>query len=115
ATVFSSSGRAERWSSKKSVGRKGIYFGWSCMSCRHPVAAIRSSAVPEPAKSRLQPRLAAQPFVQRLDSLRHRSMRNFSHLAGFERLQKLASLTAVEKRIRRLDAKEETVARCQRE
>src|SRR5450759_716906 len=27
-------GRAERPSAKKSLGRRGTYFGWSCMSCR---------------------------------------------------------------------------------
>jgi hypothetical protein len=34
ATVPSVMGRAERPSAKNSLGRSGMYFGWSCMSWR---------------------------------------------------------------------------------
>ena len=38
ATVPSTGARAERPSAKKVDSRSGMYFGWSCMSCRHPVS-----------------------------------------------------------------------------
>src|ERR1035441_8580610 len=88
ATVPSVMGRAERPSAKKSLGRSGIYFGWSCMSWRQ-------------ADSRRSDNMSAP---------KARLMRNFRYLPGLQRLQELAGLGAIEERIGGFDAEEETIA-----
>src|ERR1035437_3090500 len=88
ATVPSMMGRAERPSAKKSLGRRGTYFGWSCMSCRQ-------------ADSRRSDKTRAP---------RGRLVRNFRYLPGLQRLQELARFVAIEERIDGFDAQEETVA-----
>src|ERR1017187_7427364 len=86
-------GRAERPSAKKSLGRRGIYFGWSCMSCRHPDSNTSEHA--------------SAPNL--------RLVRNFRYLSRLQRLQKRARFVVIEKRIGGFDAQEKTVARGQRE
>ena len=82
------------------LGRSGMYFGWSCMSCRQPAPArAASSQQPAHACEHLDPML----------------VRNFRHLPRLQSLQKLARLLAIEQRVGGFDAQEETVARCQRE
>src|ERR1017187_3035845 len=86
-------GRAERPSAKKSLGRNGTYFGWSCMSWRHAESRAREHPI--------------TPTVS--------LVRNFRYLPGLQRLQELARAVAVEERIGGFDAQEETVAAGQRE
>src|ERR1019366_5038806 len=88
ATVPSVMGRAERPSAKKSLGRSGMYFGWSCMSWRHADSRRREST----------------------RALKVRLVRNFRYLPGLQRLQERARLVAIEERIGGFDAQEETIA-----
>src|SRR6185369_366406 len=92
-TVPSERGRAERPSAKKSLGRRGGYFGWSCMSWRH---AERTASEKPSAQS-------------------WRLVRNFGYLPGLQRLEEFGGSIAIEKRIGGLDAQEETVAAGERE
>src|SRR4249920_1883554 len=90
--VPSERGRAERPSAKKSLGRRGGYFGWSCMSCRHAErAASDNTSTPS-----------------------WRLVRNFGYLPGLQGLQELGRFIAIEQRIGGFDAQEETVAAGQR-
>src|ERR1019366_5057774 len=88
ATVPSVMGRAERPSAKKSLGRSGTYFGWSCMSWRQADSRRRDDT--------------SAPNV--------RLMRNFGYLPWLQRLQERARFVAIEERIGGFDAQEETVA-----
>src|SRR5437879_6416663 len=117
AIVPSTGGRSERPSLKKLLGRKAIYFGWSCMSCRQEVEASARNKNDAETQRRGEKRgehilefLSAPPrlCVMRL------SMRNFGYLAWLQRFQKAAGLDVVEYRVGGLDAQEETIARCQR-
>src|SRR5262252_6071824 len=81
-------GLAERPSAKKSLGRRVVYFGWSCMSCRHAESTARDSRSPPSLKL----------------------MRNFGYLPGLQRLQEFARSVVIEERICGFDAQEETVA-----
>src|ERR1035438_8173304 len=134
ATVPSAMGRAERPSVKKSLGRSGMYFGWSCMSWRQadsrrsertsaqtetqwwhkalPCASGRSSdvrATPGCTRQSLMP-LASEP---RRGAPWEASgtflVRNFRYLPGLQRLQELAGFVAIEERIGGFDAQEEPV------
>src|SRR5450631_3217462 len=134
ATVPSVMGRAERPSAKKSLGRRGMYFGWSCMSWRQadsrrsertraqtetqwwhkalPCASERSSDVRAAlgcTSRRLMP-LASEPRRGALWAGSGFLVRNFRYLPGLQRLQELASFVAIEERIGGFDAQEETIA-----
>src|SRR5687767_11680035 len=43
ATVPARSGRALDPSANSALGRSGLYFGWLCISCRHPLANTRQT------------------------------------------------------------------------
>src|ERR1019366_3245140 len=123
ATVPSAMGRAERPSAKKSLGRSGMYFGWSCMSWRQAdsrrsdsTRALRVSAEKE-CSSQAEP--PAPPTARRLLSLVGQAsacqllaflVRNFRYLPGLQRLQELARFVAIEERIGGFDAQEKTIA-----
>src|ERR1017187_728631 len=137
ATVPSVMGRAERPSVKKSLGRRGMYFGWSCMSWRQaasrrngrtsaqtetqwwhkalPCASERSSDV-RAALGCTRQSLMPLASEQRRGALWVGSgidaflMRNFRYLPGLQRLQELACLVAIEDWIGGFDAQEEPVA-----
>src|ERR1022692_1943307 len=139
ATVPSVMGRAERPSAKKSLGRKGMYFGWSCMSWRHPDSRTSDSRrmvgrTPRSARVPLDPPLADEiSFIHAPASRRGRRprtrgsapprrtsetaslVRNFRYLPGLQRLQERARFVAIEQWIVGFDAQEETVAAGQRE
>src|ERR1035441_7686143 len=131
ATVPSVMGRAERPSAKKSLGRSGMYFGWSCMSWRQaesrrsgnrrivgqailPAAAFLGGSLRRCGRLRSrQRRLKAgcsQDWMPH--SFQHKAflVRNFRYLPGLQRLQELARLVAIEERIGGFDAQEETIA-----
>src|ERR1039457_5891342 len=118
-------GRAERPSAKKSLGRRGMYFGWSCMSWRQadsrrsdikrmvgrtpgsaadaPVGLLlwREAGPGGPARTRGSAPPSGLPAFL---------MRNFRYLPGLQRFQELARLLAIEERIDGFDAQEETIA-----
>src|SRR5450759_3125955 len=136
ATVPSVMGRAERPSAKKSLGRRGTYFGWSCMSWRQ--ADSRRSESRRIVGQAILPAAAfLGGFSRRCGSLRARQrrlkagcsqdwlthnlcrmaahdtaflVRNFRYLPGLQRLQELARFVSIEERIGGFDAQEETVA-----
>src|SRR5579885_1246724 len=93
ATVPSTSGRADRPSSKNVLGRNGTYLGWSCMSWRQAVKAVMARAR-RPAGIVL--------------------VRNFGYLARLQGPQKVRRRLAVEQRIGGLDTQKKAVARSQR-
>src|ERR1017187_9688434 len=125
ATVPSVMGRAERPSAKKSLGRSGTYFGWSCMSWRQAdsrrsdikrmVGRTPGSAADAPVGLLLwreagpggPPRTRGSAPPSGLPAF---LMRNFRYLPGLQRFQELARLLAIEERIDGFDAQEETIA-----
>src|SRR5450759_1235377 len=143
ATVPSMMGRAERPSAKKSLGRRGMYFGWSCMSWRQadsrtsdsrrivgrailPASAFLGGSSCRCGSPRARQRRLKAGCSQ--DWLPHSKwhlasacqllaflVRNFRYLPGLQRLQELARFVAIEERIGGFDAQEETVAAGQRE
>src|SRR5664280_1391872 len=110
-------GRAERPSAKKSLGRKGMYFGWSCISCRHPDSKTTDSRSKPiaPLRSRLCWVRGSEPRRGTLWVGSVFLVRNFRYLPGLQRLQELARLVAIEQWIVGFDAKEKTVVAGQRE
>src|SRR5437870_10420901 len=77
ATVPATIGRAERASEKNVDSRSGMYFGWSCMSCRQPALSNTDRA--------------------------KRLVFNGSDLARLQRFKKLARFLEIELRVARLD------------
>src|SRR5689334_7917178 len=72
ATVPGSSGRSDRLSRQNVVIESGLYFGWSCISCRQP---LRTSIA-----------LTAKQFTTQ------RLLLNFGHPLWIHRLQKISRL-----------------------
>src|ERR1035437_3873245 len=107
ATVPSVMERAERPSAKKSLGRRGTYFGWSCMSWRQADSRTRDNASKPIAP--LRARLRSEPRPSGSDATAF-LVRNFRYLPGLQRLQELARFLPIEERIGGFDAQEETVA-----
>src|SRR5438876_7859258 len=84
ATVPATIGRAERASEKNVDSRSGMYFGWSCMSCRQPALSNTDRA--------------------------KRLVFNGTDLARLQRFKKLARFLEIELRVARLDDEKKTVA-----
>src|SRR5450432_2096174 len=85
-----SSGREARRSSKKLLPASGLYFGWSCMSCRQEATSS----------------VSGNRTTARLDL-----PRNFAYLPRSQTFEKFSRGLGVELRIVRFDAEEEAVAR----
>src|SRR5713101_6810331 len=88
AIAPSTDGRSERPSLKKLLGRKAIYFGWSCMSWRQAVEAKARTKNDAETQSRGEKRgehilefLSASPRLR----VRPVLVRNFGHLARLQR------------------------------
>src|ERR1035437_6483720 len=107
ATVPSVRGRAERPSAKKSLGRRGMYFGWSCMSWRQAERRTSDSTRMVGHALACQRPLAG--------AFRAFLVRNFRYLPGLQRLQELARFVAIKERIGGFDAQKEAAAAGQRE
>src|SRR5581483_11894340 len=103
ATVPGTGARADRSSLKNGASRSGMYFGWSCMSCRQDADASPTSTASSAAASR-----SPRPIVRG-------PIGNGRHLARTERLEELARVVELELRVARLDQQEEAVAARQRE
>src|SRR5216684_2171689 len=101
ATVFSTSGRSERPSSKNGEGESGRFFGWLAMSCRRysqPPPKIREATAQAAARQR-------EVLVK-------------GHLGNVVRLEALHEARGVlqmKLRIASFDANEEAVRGCMRE
>src|SRR5712664_4376658 len=101
ATVFSTSGRSERPSSKNGEGESGRFLGWLAMSCRR-------YSQPEP-KTR---QTAAQAATRKRDAL------VIGHLGNMMRVQALEEARGVRHMklwVAGLNANKETIRRCMRE
>src|SRR6266481_595550 len=98
ATVFSTNGRAERPSVKKSEGERGRFLGCCAISCLrlHPANKINEAATQAIAKRR------AFDFVPEVLIIFH-----LVDVRGVESLQKAGGVLKVELRVARLDAQEE--------
>src|SRR5581483_3321812 len=119
ATVPGTSGRADRSSEKNVDSRSGMYFGWSCISCRH--AAVNNS-VHGAATKNTKTRNTRKPFCTNgpfaafvLSWVSRRLVRNGRDLTRIQRFKKLARAFDVELRIDRLDADEKAIAARERE
>src|SRR3954470_12657600 len=109
--------RSDRPSAKNSDGRKGMYFGWLCISCRQPVSARKMNSDAE-AQRRGEESAFRKPFLCVSASLRpiaNLSVRNFRPLPRLQRLQETARVVVMEHWVSRLDTQEKPVARRQRE
>src|SRR5687767_6479564 len=116
--VPSTSGRALEPSAKKVVARSGRYFGWLCMSWRHPAidrtdrtAAESAMALPAKAGSHPPPRFAlrraSSPGWVASGFSRKVSVRDFIDLPCTQTLEEVRGAEPVELRIRGLDGQEE--------
>src|SRR5579884_2716493 len=127
ATVSSTMGRAERWSSKKWLSASGLYFGSSCISRRQPTSArLRSATKTSRWGAGPRPAAGSQPawtFVTAQGGLRSRRrlractpgsdrlFLNFGHLERSQLQQEKLRLFAVELRVIGFDAQEKAVLR----
>src|SRR5262245_16288265 len=98
ATVPSTSGRALPPSVKKAVPRSPRYFGWLCMSWRHPAAAPSDTAATQSAIARSRVSRKAVAGV---------SVRDFIDVPRTQAPEKVGRAEPIEFRIRRFDRQEE--------
>src|SRR5437868_11331688 len=85
--------RSLRPSAKNSEGRKGMYLGWSCISCRQPAIA---SAAAESAKA---------------PNVRRGLIRHLPHAVRPQIFQKFARIRGIEHLVRAFEAQIKLVAR----
>src|SRR5712692_1209910 len=101
ATVFSTSGRSERPSSKNGEGVSGRFFGWLAMSCRR---------YSQPALKTRQ--AAAQAAMRQREVL---VIGHLGNMMGVEALQKARGLRQMKLPVAGLDANKKAVRGCMRE
>src|SRR5262249_55986695 len=94
------------------------YFGWSCMSWRHPEATIDAAITRKTAENAEHAEKKFSAVSARsavMTVITCRSVRNGRHLSRLQRFQEPARLLEIELRIAGLDAEEEAVAAGERE
>src|SRR5215467_7953172 len=96
ATVFSTSGRTERPSAKKSLGDSGRFFGWLAMSWR------TSSSQPASASAQQAARIRRDALI---------FIAHLGHVLGVDALEKTRRLLQMEFRIVGFDTQEKLVIR----
>src|SRR5229473_662240 len=101
ATVFSTSGRSERPSSKNGEGESALFFGWLAMSCRRysqPAPRIRQTAAQAAARQR-------EVLI----------IRHLGNVVCMETLQETRGVREMELWVASFDANEKAIRRCMRE
>src|SRR5947209_1229541 len=116
ATVPATGARAERPSAKNVDSRNGMYFGWSCMSCRHAEPASRSATTINAETAEFAEKMCSAGSASSAFNVVIRSLvRNGGHLPRPQCLEESPRLLQIEVRVFGLDAEEEPIAAGERE